>query len=256
MKSDMENKSIFDSLSPTKVFLSGLVVGVLVLCTVGFFVMLSIYLSGGSVFAQDDFADTQNNNGGTVVDNGSGDGNNVSIRAVDVKKDHIRGDKDAKISIVVYTDFECPFCKRFHETMLSVMDNFDDDVKWVFRHFPLDSLHRQARTEALASECASEQGKFWEYSDLIFERTTSNDGLDLNKLPVYAKELGLNVNQFTNCLDSQKYASRVDEDVIDGQGAGARGTPHSVIVGPNGEKVPVSGAQPYSSLETILNSML
>lgn len=180
----------------------------------------------------------------------------ISFAPVNEKEDWIRGDKKAKVAIITYSDFECPFCKKFHETMLQVMNKYDGDVKWVFRHFPLDSLHRQARSEALAGECAGEQGKFWEFADLIFSRTTSNDGLDLTKLPDYAKEIGLNVSKFNSCYESKKYADEVNADASDAQKAGARGTPYSIVVGPNGEATPLSGALPVESVSSILDSLL
>src|SRR3989344_453399 len=92
--------------------------------------------------------------------------------------DHIRGNPDAPIKIVEYSDFECPFCKRFHETMQQVSAEYGDQVAWVYRHFPLDQLHSKARKEAVASECAAELGgndAFWKFTDRFFELTPSND---------------------------------------------------------------------------------
>lgn len=103
----------------------------------------------------------------------------LTYRAVDTKKEVVRGNPDAKITIIEYSDLECPFCKRFHVTMEQVLATYGNDVRVVFRHFPLDSLHKKARTEANAVECAGEQGKFWEFIDGIFAVTPSNDGLDI-----------------------------------------------------------------------------
>lgn len=254
MENNQKNNSVFESLSPGKVFASGLVIGILVLCTIGFFILLGVYLNGSTPEAN---ANTNTGSDNVVIGDDQPDTQDVSIAAVDEKNDNIRGDKNAKVTIVEYSDFECPFCKRFHNTMLDVMKNFDGDVKWVYRHFPLDSLHSKARAEANASECAGEQGKFWEFADLINEVTTSNDGLDLTKLPDYAKQVGVkDLNKFNECVSSNKFASAVNDDYLDGQGAGVRGTPYSVIIGPNGEMVPVSGAQPYSVLEQTINSFL
>ena len=180
----------------------------------------------------------------------------ITVRPVDAKNDHIRGDKNAKITIVEYSDLECPFCKNFHNTMIQVLDANKANVRWVYRHFPLDSLHSQARKEALASECASEQGKFWEFIDLVFQETTSNDGLDLAKLPDYARRINLNVNQFNACVSSEKYAAAIREDEQDAQAAGARGTPYSVILGPKGETIPISGALPAAQVQSAIDSLL
>ena len=103
----------------------------------------------------------------------------VTVRAVDASKEAVRGNAKAKISLIEYSDFECPFCKQFHNTMQQVMAAHEKDVKWVYRQFPLDSLHQKARPEALMSECAGEQGKFWEFTDSVFKVTPSNDGMDI-----------------------------------------------------------------------------
>ncbi len=250
----MEQKvSPFHSFSPVQMFIGGIVSGILVLCTIGFFIMLGLYFGDDNGSAR--------NNGGAVVNNvpagDAGAPTQVAVREVDEKTDHIRGNKNADVTIVEYSDFECPFCKNFHNTMNQIIKAYGDDVRWVYRHLPLDSLHSQARKEALASECAAEQGKFWEFADIIFTQTTSNDGLDLSKLPDYAKQAGVaNVTKFNDCLNTSKYAGAIQEDEQDAQAAGAQGTPYSVIVGPDGETVVVSGAQPYAAVEASLKQFL
>lgn len=104
----------------------------------------------------------------------------ISVRAVDASREPVRGNVKAKISLIEYSDFECPFCKQFHATMQQVLAANEQDVKWVYRHFPLDSLHQQARPEANMSECAGEQGKFWEFTDSVFKVTPSGDGMDIS----------------------------------------------------------------------------
>lgn len=103
----------------------------------------------------------------------------IVFRPVDVDKEIVRGNPNAQITIIEYTDLECPFCKRFHQTMQQVLATYSDDIRVILRHFPLDSLHKKARTEANAVECAGEQGKFWEFVDGIFKVTPSNDGMDI-----------------------------------------------------------------------------
>src|SRR3989344_1943232 len=102
--------------------------------------------------------------------------------------DHILGNPDAPVILVEFSDLECPFCKTFHNTMKQVMQTYGDtgQVAWVYKHFPIDSRHPKARTEAQATECAGKLGgqvKFWEFTDKIFEITPSNNGMDLNLLP-------------------------------------------------------------------------
>ncbi|MFA4830678.1 MAG: thioredoxin domain-containing protein [Patescibacteria group bacterium] len=253
-----ENKpSLFELLNPKQTFVAGIVGGFLAICTVGFFVLTAMFMNNGG------FAPANKDRGGVALAAPSNNvqavptaGIKITVKPVDEKTDHIRGNKNANITIIGFSDFECPFCKRFHETMNQIIDSHGDSVRWVFRQMPLDSLHRQARTEALATECAGEQGKFWELADLIFDRTESNDGLDLDKLPDYAKEIGLNVNNFNDCLKAQKYASAVEDDERDGQAAGGRGTPYSVLIGPNGETQAISGAQPFSAIEAAIQQYL
>jgi protein-disulfide isomerase len=173
------------------------------------------------------------------------------------KGDHIRGTSNAKVTIIEYSDLECPFCKRYHETMKEVVKAYPNDVRWVYRHFPLEMLHSKAKKEAEATECAGEQGKFWEMLDLIFETSPGNDGLDHAKLPELAKRAGVvNASKFASCLESGKYAERIEADLTDAQAAGGMGTPYSVIIGPNGEKQPLSGAQPFESVKAAIESLL
>ncbi|HYE60118.1 MAG TPA: DsbA family protein [Candidatus Kapabacteria bacterium] len=249
-----QKPTIAQVFSPVQLFVGGIVSGILVLCTIGFFIMLGMYLKGDNTYARN----TGTNPAPSVVAGpvGEEEPTNVTVRPVDTKTDHIRGNKNAKVSIVTFTDYECPFCKRFHGTMQEVMAKFNDDVRWVYRQLPLDSLHSQARKEALASECAAEQGKFWEWTDLIFSETTSNDGLDLGKLPTYAGQVGLNVNKFNDCVNTAKYAAKVQADEADAQAAGARGTPYSVVIGPNGETRVISGAYPAANVEAVLREFV
>lgn len=248
---DAQSGSFVIRMSPIQMFIAGLVGGVLLLCTIGFFILLPKAVSGDT-FGGKPTAQVAP----TAVNPGEEAPAEITLRDVDTKKDHIRGNKDAKVTIVTYTDLECPFCKRFHTTMNDVMKQYGDRVRWVYRHLPLDSLHSQARTEAIATECASEQGKFWEFTDIIFEKTTSNDGLDLTKMSEYAKSAGLNVQKFTSCWEAKKYADVVQADEADGQSAGARGTPYSIVIGKDGQKVPINGAYPKEAIQSTLEQML
>ncbi len=174
------------------------------------------------------------------------------------KNDHVRGNPNAPVKIVEYSDTECPFCKRFHDTMKQVMSDYGKDgkVAWVYRHFPLDQLHSKARKEAEATECAGELGgndKFWAYLDRLMEITPANNGLDLAELPKIAQYVGLNVSDFNTCLYSGKFAKKVQEHVSDAQATGGRGTPWSIVVGKDGKKYPLSGAQPLASVKQLID---
>ncbi len=163
-------------------------------------------------------------------------------------QDHIRGNKNAKITLIEYSDFECPFCKKFYSTTNQIISEYKDSVRLVFRHYPLN-FHANAQKQAEATECANELGgndKFWEYHDKIFERTTSNGtGFALDKLTPLAKELGLDDNKFRSCLDSNKYAQHVKDDMAGGQQAGVQGTPGTIFIDAKGESKLISGALPF-----------
>lgn len=186
----------------------------------------------------------------------SGAGNNV--RSV-TKSDHIRGEASAPVRIVEFSDPECPFCKRFHETMKQAVNESKGQVAWIYRHFPLDSIHSKARKEAEATECANELGgneKFWAYLDKIFEVTPSNNGLDLAQLPKIAEQVGLNKQKFQQCLDSGKFAKHIQEDLDDALKSGGTGTPYSIAIAPNSKKFVISGAQPYQAVKQIIDIAL
>lgn len=169
--------------------------------------------------------------------------------------DHIRGNPNAPVKVVEYSDTECPFCKRFHETMKQVVDS-NSDVAWVYRHFPLDQLHKKARKEAVATECANELGgndAFWKYLDRLFAITPSNDGLDLAELPKIAQYVGLDVAKFNECLASTRYDQHVEGEVQNAVATGGNGTPWSIVVGKDGKKYPLSGAQPLSAVKQLID---
>lgn len=177
--------------------------------------------------------------------------------------DHIRGNPDALVKIIEYSDFECPFCKRFHDTMNQVMGEYGKSgkVAWVYRHFPLDQLHPvKARKEAVATECANELGgnnAFWRYADRFFELTPSNNQTNIDTmLPQIAKEIGLDVAKFDTCLGSTKYDKHIEDEVQNAIASGGNGTPWSIVVSAKGKKYPLSGAQPYASIKQLIDLAL
>lgn len=176
-------------------------------------------------------------------------------------QDHILGDPNAPVKIIEFSDTECPYCKDFHQTMQRIMDDYGKtgQVAWVFRHFPVDQLHKRAHKEAVATECANTLGgpsKFWDYLNTVFARTQSNDTLDPAELPAIAKELGLNVDKFNECLTTTKYDAMILAHSQDAVRSGATGTPFSVMVTTNGEKIAISGAQPYDVMKSVIDTAL
>lgn len=174
-------------------------------------------------------------------------------------EDHIKGDINAPVKIIEYSDFECPFCKQFHATMNQIVDQFADSgqVAWVYRHFPLDSLHpRNARIVAVASECVNElagSDAFWQFTDRFFEVTPSNDRTDLaTVLPRIYEEVGVDQSQVEACVASGKYDQHVQDDFDNAVATGGRGTPWSIVVGANGQIFPLNGAQPLSVVQQLI----
>lgn len=175
------------------------------------------------------------------------------------KDDYIRGAKNADITVIEYSDLECPFCKRFHPTVQQFMKEYDGRAAWVYRHFPL-SFHANAQKEAEAVECAGELGgsdKYWKFIDTITERTTANGtGFALDQLVPLAKEIGLNEGKFKQCLDGGKYAQKIQQSISDGQSAGVDGTPGTILVRKDGKTRIVSGAVPYEELKAQAEGLL
>lgn len=177
----------------------------------------------------------------------------------DVRNGHfpVLGKESAKITIVEFSDFQCPFCSRFFkESFPQIKKEYIDTgkAKLYFRHFPLD-FHPAATPAALASECANEQNKFWEYHDKLFneQEKISVQGQTPDQiktqLKTWAQELSLNTTQFNSCLDSEKYKNNVTTDTADGKTAGVSGTPTFYI---NGTQL--VGAQPFASFKTALDA--
>ena len=161
------------------------------------------------------------------------------------------GNPDAPVTIVEFGDFQCPFCARFfQETEQQIIEKYvkTGKVKFVYRDFPLTNIHEHAQKSAEAAECADEQGKFWPYHDILFERQES---LGSENYKVWAAELGLNVQQFNSCLDSGKYADEVQKDLNDGQLAGVNGTPATFV---NGRLI--QGAVPYAQFAAVIEEEL
>lgn len=174
--------------------------------------------------------------------------------------DHVRGKRDARILLIEYSDLECPFCKRFHPTAQKAVDSYDGQVAWVYRHFPLDTLHPKADKEAEAVECAGDLGGndgFWKMVDKIFEVTPSNNGLNLDDLPKLATSVGLDEDKFKSCIDSGKYAKHVEEDYQGGIKAGVSGTPGNILLDTKtGKTVVIPGAQPFEQVKQAIDNLL
>lgn len=165
----------------------------------------------------------------------------------------MKGDKNAPVTLVEFSDFECPFCGRFYEGALAQINSEYIDkgkVRMVFRHFPL-GFHANARPAALASECARDQDgdeMFYKFHDKVYANQPS---LSVENLKKWAVELGLNAGKFNTCLESKKFDSVVEKDYQEGQSYGVSGTPAFFI---NGRMI--SGAQPFAAFKTVIDEEL
>lgn len=164
------------------------------------------------------------------------------------KDDHVRGNFNAPITLVEYSDFECPYCEKIYPTFKKILSDYPDQVRLVYKSFPL-SFHPNAQKAAEAAECADEQNKFWEYHDVLFDNQAG--GFSLSNFKQWAEDLKLNTKKFNNCLDSGKYAEKVKTDETDGQTRGVNGTPATFV---NGQLV--SGAVPYESFKSIIDQLI
>lgn len=184
-----------------------------------------------------------------------------TIRPIDAS-DHILGSAEAQVVVLEYSDTECPYCKVFHSTMNTLMKEYGQEgkVAWVYRHYPIAELHSKSFKESEATECAADlggNGKFWEFINKVYEATPSNDGLDPKELSNIAKQIGLSVTNFESCLNSGKFASKVNADIESAKKIGIRGTPYSIIIDTkNNEYYPMEGAYPYVTIKSAIDMIL
>jgi len=159
-----------------------------------------------------------------------------------------RGPADAPITIVEFSDFQCPYCKRVVPTLHQIADAYPDQVRIVFRHLPLDRIHDRARAAAEAAACADKQGKFWPYHDLVFE---NNQALSDADLAQYAADVGMDVEAFGSCVADREFQAIVDGDSQTATALGLRGTPAFFVNG-----IPVRGAKPFEDFARLIDSEL
>jgi len=181
-------------------------------------------------------------------------------RTVSIDDDYIKGLLSAKLTLIEFSDFQCPFCERFYRETLPLIDREyirTGKVRMIYRDFPLDNLHPDAQKAAEAAQCAGEEGKFWEMHDKLFENQKT---LGVDQLKKYAKQLGLSPERFDDCLDSGKYLEETRKDLVAGQTAGVQGTPTFFLGYTRKDKtiqaMAIRGAQPYSAFKQAFDKML
>ena len=173
------------------------------------------------------------------------------------------GNPDAPITIIEFSDFQCPFCARFHiQTLPTIMEEYIEkgDVKLVFRDFPLQSIHPNAVPASVAAECANEQGKFKQMHDILFEKQSEWSNLEtvyaIELFNQYSEQINLEQEQFTSCLSTAKYVKEIQHDLDDGRTYGITGTPGFFIGNQEIGFVELKGAQPFESFKKVIDSQL
>jgi len=182
---------------------------------------------------------------------------------VSLDDDPFKGDPNAPVTVVEFSDFQCPFCSRFFtQTLPALQENYIDTgkIKLVYKDLPLDSLHPNARPAHIAAECADEQGKFWDYHDVLFEKQSEWNRLssaDLSsQLTQYATSMGLNSVSFESCLSSPSIADEVNADLLQAASYGATGTPTFFIGNEKNGFIKLVGAQPYAAFQAAIDAQL
>ncbi len=184
----------------------------------------------------------------------------VTVTNISIGNAPLLGSSVANVTVVEFSDFQCPFCASFFSNTLSELKKEYIDtgkVKFYYKHYPLD-FHQNAKVASVASECAKEQGKFWEYHNTLLGNQTAWETLvgnnTVKKFEGYAVDLGLDPNKFETCLDSLKYERIVDSDLEQGTMLGVTGTP-AFFVGKEGKYTLIEGAQPFESFRQAINEV-
>lgn len=171
--------------------------------------------------------------------------------------DIVRGSKNAKITLIEYSDFECPYCKAFHPTAKKILEEYDGQVNWVYRHFPLSIHEPMASRLSLISECVAEQkgvDGFWKIADAMYENQERVTDEMINK---WVSDAGVDNAKFKTCVDSNKYGEKIQKDLQEGAMAGISGTPGNIVYNnETGEVELLAGAYPFESFQTVIDGML
>lgn len=205
---------------------------------------------------------------GAVTDTGSTGQQPINAKALIEANDPVLGNADAGVSIIEFSDFECPYCERAYNDALAQFKQSSyftqGQVNLIYKQFPLNSIHPYAQVAAEASLCADAQGKFWEYHNALFDNqneltaTLQSSGVTgvVSSLKNLAAQIGLNTGEFNSCLDDGKYTSEVNKELAQAASAGGQGTPFFVIVNTEtGDATSISGAYPWAQFEAAIQSV-
>jgi len=183
--------------------------------------------------------------------------------AVSFDGEPVKGNPNAPITIVEFSDFQCPFCSRFFEQTLPLIEkNYIDTgkIKFVYKDLPLDRLHPNARSAHIAAECADEEGKFWEYHDVLFQKQAAWQRLASSDLDIilsqFAVDLGMQAASFESCMESQDIADEINQDTLEAAKYGTTGTPTFFIGTEKDGFIKMVGAQPFASFQRVIDEQL
>lgn len=233
-------------------FFLGLFAGISVISLVSFFILFALMwkLNNADLSTVAAADDGDSNVAADTIDLGDFPAPEQLTAPAVTAADHVWGNPDAKVTIIEYSDFECPYCGRHWPTMKQIKETYGDQIRVIFRHFPL-SFHANAQPAAIASECAADQGKFWEMYNKLFEAGSAGrlgeEGLYLT----FARELGLNEATFSQCIAGSSKDAKISSDMEGGSGAGVTGTPGTFV---NGNFI--SGAYPFEYFAAIIDAEL
>ncbi len=221
----------------------------------GAIVLAAILISGTILYTKGAFSGLTGQQGSIEQKNGNQPPVKVDVSADD---DPVLGNANVPVTVIEFSDFQCPFCRQFwRDTFSQLKKEYIDTgkIKLVYRDFPLTSIHPSSLASALAGECAHSQGKFWQFHDAIFEgqdkQGTGTITYTVDDIKKWAQQAGLAMPAFNSCLDAKKYDSEVQKDIADGTKAGVSGTPAFFI---NGQSL--LGAQPFNVFKQIIDQTL
>lgn len=215
-------------------------------------VVAGLIVAGAVMFTNKSAAPTSDTNGGNP--SAQADNKVENVNPVD-ENDWVYGNPDAEVTIVEYSDTECPFCARLHPTLKRLVDEYDGQVNWVYRHFPVKANSPRI---ANAQECVGElagNDAFWTFTNKVYEESGNNGSTDLDMLPEYAEQAGVDVEQFNTCVDDNRHSEKVRDDRSNAIASGGTGTPFSVIISGD-QKIPFSGARPYEQWVSEIDQLL
>ena len=250
-----DKKSFFDAIDGKTGFGVGFIVAILVIGTIGFIALGSKVLRGGLSFNDNGGAFAVNDPNPSQPSQPAQPSQPSAPVKVDVGHFPLRGNAKAKVTVIEFADFRCPFCERFYTASEKpLIKEYVDSgkAKLAFRSFAFLGPASTAASEA--AECANDQGQFWKFHDWMYDHQADESNTEYysnDNLIKYATDLGLNKDKFSSCLTSHKFAAQVAADLNDGQNAGVNGTPTTFVNG-----TPIVGAVPYAQVKAAIDQAL